>query len=689
MSNDTRKSDQLDQDKNRRLRRQVLIAFGIILAILTFIGYHSLSPLESPTEKVPIVITDILNNTGDPELDGLSGMLIEALEQSRRLDVLTRTRMTDSLRQLKLENIKLIDEQAGQALCKAGNIRLLATGTVQKSGDLYSIDVVVTDLRSEKRLFDARADGKGEDSIPSMIDKIAEQARSELQEPIEKLGTGLKVSQITSPNLEAYGHYFLGEQFLDHSQYPEAAAEFQTATDLDPEFGLAYYRLARSYEGTNEARSRDAFRKALQYIDRMPQKERLYVRAEDASTTDNDDLAILLYKEILRSYPSEKEALFRMGNHAYHQMDFAAAEVDLGRALSLDPSFEPALQHLIWTYRDEGKKDSMMDLATQYVSRRPESKDAYLELGNAAALNGDLDQAFTVFGRAIHLFPKAPEPILQSGLVHLMKDEYPDAEAQFQLLLRPTSPPRNKALGAVGLALLSVCLGRYQDANTNIDLAREMARGADAVHATLIGNVMKGFCSYAVEKNPQKALDLAKATAFGPEPGDSPYYLYLFYLELTSGDPRKASTLLKQRLPFYPLGQPLVLAYLDDNGAKPDDIIRNLLKGTDNLESNNMTFFATELARRYVDAGNSDEAIRVLQAFQKRYILYPPFVFGRVLYYAKTYYLLGKAYEKSGNREQAIANYEKFLSLWKDGDKELPEIAEAQGILKELKKKKR
>jgi tetratricopeptide (TPR) repeat protein len=688
MPNEPREPGHIDRDFSK-LRRQVLIAFGIILVILTFIGYHSLSPLESPAEKMPIVITDILNNSGDPELDGLSGMLIEALEQSRRLDVLTRTRMIDSLRQLKLENIKLINEQAGRALCKAGNISLLATGTVQKFGDLYSIDVLVTDLRSEKRLFEARADGNGEESVPSMIDKIAEQARSELQEPIEKLGTRLKVAQITTPNLEAYQHYFLGEQFLDQSQYPEAAAEFQTATDLDPEFGLAYYRLARSYEGGNEARSKDAFRKALQNIDRMPQKERLYVRAQDASTTGNDDLAILLYKEILRSYPSEKEALFQIGNHSYHLLDFAAAELNLGKALLLDPSFEPALQHLIWTYRDEGKRDRMTDLATQYVARRPESKDAYIELGSAEALNGDLDQALTVFDKAIHLFPRAPEPVLQAGLVHIMKDQYPEAEAQFRQLLRPTSPPRNKALGATGLALLSVCLGRYQDANTNIDLAREMAHGADAVHTTLIGNVLKAFCSYAVDKNPQKASELAKATAFGPEPTDSPYYLYLFFLELTSGDPQRASALFKQKLAFYPFGPPLLQAYLNEKGAKPDDVSRSLLKGTNNLASNNITFFATDLARRYIDAGNSDEAVRVLQAFQKRYVLYPPFVFGRVLYYARTYYLLGKAYEKSGNKEQAIINYETFLSLWKDSDKGLPETAEVQGLLKELKKKQR
>ena len=44
--------------------------------------------------------------------------------------------------------------------------------------------------------------------------------------------------------------------------------------------------------------------------------------------------------------------------------------------------------------------------------------------------------------------------------------------------------------------------------------------------------------------------------------------------------------------------------------------------------------------------------------------------------------------EKSGNKAQAITNYQKFLDLWKDADKALPELAEVKGLLKELKRKR-
>src|SRR5262249_972922 len=50
-------------------------------------------------EPVMVAVADFDNQTGDEGLDGLSGMLITSLEQSRKLSVLTRSRMFDLARQ--------------------------------------------------------------------------------------------------------------------------------------------------------------------------------------------------------------------------------------------------------------------------------------------------------------------------------------------------------------------------------------------------------------------------------------------------------------------------------------------------------------------------------------------------------------------------------------------------------------
>jgi len=42
-------------------------------------------------------------------------------------------------------------------------------------------------------------------------------------------------------------------------------------------------------------------------------------------------------------------------------------------------------------------------------------------------------------------------------------------------------------------------------------------------------------------------------------------------------------------------------------------------------------------------------------------------------------------YEKKGDNQLAIQNYEKFLDLWKDADEDLPDLIDAKKRLAKLK----
>jgi tetratricopeptide (TPR) repeat protein len=80
----------------------------------------------------------------------------------------------------------------------------------------------------------------------------------------------------------------------------------------------------------------------------------------------------------------------------------------------------------------------------------------------------------------------------------------------------------------------------------------------------------------------------------------------------------------------------------------------------------NIDSFEDCLANAYLELGRLDEAIaeydRILQINPN---------------YPLAHYHLGQAYEGQGDRDQARGAYRSFLRIWKDADRDIPEVMQA------------
>jgi tetratricopeptide (TPR) repeat protein len=94
----------------------------------------------------------------------------------------------------------------------------------------------------------------------------------------------------------------------------------------------------------------------------------------------------------------------------------------------------------------------------------------------------------------------------------------------------------------------------------------------------------------------------------------------------------------------------------------------------------NIPFLQDVLARAYYLNGELDKAISEYE----RLITFNPKSNDRRLIHPKYHYLLAKLYEEKGLKEKAIGEFEKFLELWKDADKDLPELVDAKNRLAKL-----
>jgi tetratricopeptide (TPR) repeat protein len=102
---------------------------------------------------------------------------------------------------------------------------------------------------------------------------------------------------------------------------------------------------------------------------------------------------------------------------------------------------------------------------------------------------------------------------------------------------------------------------------------------------------------------------------------------------------------------------------------------------TDELGGYNRPIPRDTLARAYHKKGDLDKAIEAME----RIITFDPNGTERRWLHPRYHYRLGKLYEEKGLSDKAVAEYEKFLNLWKLANSRMPEVEGAKNRLAELR----
>jgi len=666
----------------RALALPALVLGALILAVAGYLLFFKQKDVGAA--RIPIAVVDFVNETKEDELNGLSGMLITSLEQSRRLSVLTRSRMFDVLKQMGKQDVDRIDEALGREICKQANVNAMAIASIRKLGKRYAIDLKVIDPQKDEYLFTGKEEDEGQESIFAMIDRLAEKTRKGLKEKEAEIqAVSKKIAEVTTINLEAYQHYFKGEELINKSRFIEAEKELEKAIALDTTFAVAYYRLAYALAWQSSEKAKDPIRKGMQYLDKAPEKERHLIRALNASIGGNREGAIALYLELLKLYPEEKEALFELGDFAHHNQDHVAAITYLKKVLVIDPTDERALQHLIWTYRMMGQCDKMLEYAKQYVTKLPTSEEAHYALGGAYICCVDFVGALQTYSQALELFPKSARPILSMGSVYIFKEEYQKAEAEFKQLLLASRPLSDKREGYRNLARLYAYLGKYRETIKMIDKAIEIDLNLGDKTGLASRYAEKAFWFLAGWNDVENAK---RARAQGLElkhVGELWFYWFLFQTYLLMGEYEMALPIAENNLVVSaPSSDEILRAHVHRAKGEYDEAIKEFQRATQAGDPAYINIsIGSDLARCYLEQGQHQKAIETIRTMQRTYNS----ISERAVVYPKSFSLLGEIYERQRNKKLAIESYEKFLMLWKDADADLPDLIDAKARLAKLK----
>ena len=608
------------------------------------------------------------NETGDAELDGLSGLIITALEQSRRLQVLTRSRMGDLLRQLGREDAARIDEPLAREIGLRAGSRAVLVGSVRKFGQTYSVELRALDPAADRYLFALHEQGAGKESIPALVDRLAAGARERLRDAPEEIrSTTVKVAEAVTPNLEAYQHYFLGVDCMERpSRYPSyprgCLDEFHKAVAIDPGFALAWLQIAHgNWELVPDAEERDAaVAQALRHVDRVPPKERMLIRASAAHLAGKDDEALAIYRELTSAFPEDKNALFMAGDLCWHRNDHAAVIPYMEAVLKLDPTFEFALDHLSYSLAVLGRRDELAGWVRQWSAMAPRPA-VFRALVRGQLGLGDTTAAVATARRAVWLNPSEYN-LRALGWALALAGDYQALEAE----LGSREPGLTPVL-RYALAHARAAQGRRSEARRMLDAMERSALDAEARRDVrmLRAQHLAGEGDVAgvwAEAKAILAVDSREASLLAP---------YLAWL----GDLAHARE-LAIHLPRSSSHYQLFAAALDWREGRPALARASLeaLEARDPLPVEAMIAPAFLRAEIAVDEGLDAEAVDALRRFQR--LPFQPY--WRSWVYPRSLFLLARSLERLGKREEARAELDRLLRLWAHADAGLPLLKEAR-----------
>jgi tetratricopeptide (TPR) repeat protein len=365
---------------------------------------------------------------------------------------------------------------------------------------------------------------------------------------------------------------------------------------------------------------------------------------------------------------TEKDRLLITAWYEIANLDYSGAIITFRKIIAQYPFEVEAYWRLSHLLQGENRLDESVDVAKQGLAIDPEAKDLYNLLGGIYAILSRHDESIRMHQRYVELAREEPNAHDSLGLSYQCAGRYDEAMQEYNraLALKP-----DFEIALIHLANVHFQMGHYQTAIDHykryIAIApsdEERGRG----QASIFYVYLKKGNRYRAEQEAKKAALLTPAVTWAA---------LLFALE--QGDLARAERLKEQYLARW--------SHQTERGARVNRRGYYQLRGYFALKSGhaaealeefkaalrnrppiwNLDWFDDCLANAYLELGQLDEAIA---EYERILSLNPNF--------ALAHYHLAQAYERKGEREQARSHYERFLQIWNQADPDLPEVIAAR-----------
>jgi serine/threonine protein kinase/tetratricopeptide (TPR) repeat protein len=375
--------------------RAVALTFGLLaltLSLLLFWYFKQTRPVPL-TDKDTIVLADFLNTTGDAVFDGtLKLALAVQLGQSPFLNIFGDDRLREALRFMDRSPDERVTRDVGREICLRQGLKALLTGSIAALGSHYVITLEAINALTGDAIAREQTEAESKEQVLKRLGKAANRLREKMGESLASIQKfDAPIEQATTSSLEALKTYSVGRELALGNKDREAMSFLRRAVELDPNFALAYDKLAGSYSNTGQQEPAiEAFQKAFDLRERSSEYEKLRIAADYyAFATFEADKFIEGYELLVRTYPRDFVAWNNLGNRYNSVGQFEKAAEACRESIRLNPNWVIPRSNLALAFISLNRFDEARQVIQEALAQKLESTAMHSHRYSIAFVQGD------------------------------------------------------------------------------------------------------------------------------------------------------------------------------------------------------------------------------------------------------------------------------------------------------------
>ena len=621
------------------------LVLGVFVTAFWYVKHRRVALL---TDKDTILLTEFENNTGEDVFDRTlrQGLAVQ-LQQSPFLDIFPETRTRATLQLMSRSPDERVTRERAREICQRQGLKAFIAGAIVKFDRNYSITLEALNGQTGDQLALVQVEAEGKDQVLKALSRAATQLREKLGEELSSIQKFDAQLDVTTSSLEALKEYALGRAEQDRGQFFKAIEFYKRATEMDPNFAVAWLGLGLQYSNTSQpGLAAECLAKAFALSERVSEDERARITYFYYQIVTGElEKAIEAQEAYVRSYPREARGPGNLGNLYAATGQFEKALTATSEAQRLNPNTAIWPGNLAEALLGLNRFDEARDVCRQALAQKLDSTSIRERLYAVAFVSGDTQSMQE-----------------QIAWANGRTDEY---------------------RAVYWLAQSSSFVGKWRESNEQLQRATEIALRADAKEvvagytaeqalraawlgqfaqsATLAQSVLK------IERNRNVLTRTALAFAL-------------------AGDAANAQALVQELEEKYPKDTMVNQVWLPQVKAAIElrknnsEAALELLEPTRRYETAGAFSPQTLRSMIYLKLGQGTQAADVA-----RKILDHRGQSSLSTLWPLAHLALARAAAVQGDAMQARKSYQDFFALWKDADADLPILIAAKKEFEKLK----